>query len=137
MAKCSGSAKKARAYVQRYKESEKHCTEANAYCTKRSFSKLSVGAYINHQNKRERLAVRQAFLFCGYFLLCGVRQPFAPPSFAPLVPFAPPPEVGAPIANMFVSNEYVISPSRRARFSASAISLSSSSLYSMPTGFHR
>lgn len=55
MAKCSGSAKKARAYVQRYKESEKHCTDANAYCTKRSFSKLSVGAYINHQNKRARL----------------------------------------------------------------------------------
>ncbi len=41
MAKCSGSAKKARAYVQRYKESEKHGTDANVYCTKRSFSKLS------------------------------------------------------------------------------------------------
>ena len=71
MEKCSGSAKKARAYVQRYKESEKHCTDANAYCTKRSFSKLSVGAYINHQNKRARLAVRQALLFCGYFTVWG------------------------------------------------------------------
>ena len=68
MAKCSGSAKKAKAYVQRYKESEKHCTDANAYCTKRSFSKLSVGAYINHQNKRARLAVRQALLFCDYYI---------------------------------------------------------------------
>ena len=44
MAKCSGSAKKARAYVRRYKESEKHCTDANAYCTKRNIPKLSVSS---------------------------------------------------------------------------------------------
>ena len=135
MAKCSGSAKKARAYVQRYKESEKHCTDANAYCTKRSFSKLSVGAYKSSEQK-SKAAVWQPCSFAA-ILLCGVRQPFAPPSFVHLAPFAPHPEVGAPLANMCVSNEYVISPSRRARFSASAISLSSSSRYSMPTGFHK
>lgn len=43
-AKCSGSAKIAKAYVQRDKESEKHGTDANVYCTKRSIPKLSVSA---------------------------------------------------------------------------------------------
>ena len=70
MAKCSGSAKIVKAYVQRYKESEKHCTDANAYCTKRSFSKLSVGAYKIIRTK-EQGCRSAALLFCGYFAVRG------------------------------------------------------------------